>query len=73
LEKRLKLAWAAMAKGADMNEHPTDLDQTDEEILTSTVSDEVLEAAAVGKRWGGASSSPDTSIPTYCGVCGCVS
>ena len=29
-----------------MDEHETDLDQADEEILTHTVSDEALEAAA---------------------------
>jgi hypothetical protein len=47
LEKRLKL-WMgdACRKGADMNEYLSDLDQADEEILTYTVSDEALEAAA---------------------------
>jgi hypothetical protein len=36
---------AIMAKGQDMNEHATDLDQADEDILTYTVSDEAVEAA----------------------------
>jgi hypothetical protein len=34
-----------MAKGQDMNEHPTHPDQADEDILTYEVSDEELEAA----------------------------
>ena len=43
----IKLSRAAtMAKGQDMNEHQTELDQTDEDILTYTVSDEALETAA---------------------------
>jgi hypothetical protein len=33
-------------EGQDMDEHPTDLAQTDEDILTCDVSDEALEAAA---------------------------
>lgn len=35
-------------------DHPSTLDQdeTDEEVLTSTVSDEALEAAAVANRGG---------------------
>jgi hypothetical protein len=35
-----------------MNDTTTDLDQADEEILTSTVSDEALEAAAGTERGG---------------------
>lgn len=57
-----------------MDDKTDNLDQADEAILNPTVADETLEAAAVGKRWGDAfKSSADTSIPTYCQTCGCVS
>jgi hypothetical protein len=46
----LSCGWATTAKGADMNEHLTTLDQTDEDILTYDVSDEALEAAAGRER-----------------------
>jgi hypothetical protein len=41
-----------------MNEHQTDLDQADEEILTYTVSDEALEAAAGTDRGGTSNWDP---------------
>jgi hypothetical protein len=56
-----------------MNDETTDLDQTDEEILPCTVSDEALEAAASpGTRRGVLSSYPwpPTQFPSadclYC-------
>ena len=42
-----------------------DLDQTDEDILTDTVSDEALEAAA-GMEMGGASLHWSCSRPNAC-------
>jgi hypothetical protein len=52
-----------------MNDDNTDLDQADEEILTYTVSDEALEAAAGTER---GVSTPhcytvvSTVVPHYC-------
>jgi hypothetical protein len=47
-----------------MNDETTNLDQIDEEILTSTVSDEILETAA---------GMPENAPPTYYAtmVCAC--
>jgi hypothetical protein len=51
----------------------TDLDQADEEILTHTVSNEVLKAAAgtergveAGRRGGSVYTIVSTYIPHYC-------
>ena len=50
-----------------MNDTTTDLDQTDEDILTYTVSDEALEAAAGTERGALTSNSlqPEHCAP-YC-------
>jgi 2C-methyl-D-erythritol 2,4-cyclodiphosphate synthase len=45
-----------------MNDDTTDLDQTDEDILTHTVSDDVLEAAARGAG----EKVVSTNLSTYC-------
>ena len=52
-----------MAKGQDMNEHATDLDQADEDILTYDVSDEALEAAAGSVGGASARASCATWVP----------
>ena len=50
-----------------MNEEPDDaLDQADEEILTTTVSDEVLEAAAGTEVRGTDSGFTAYCTPTVC-------
>jgi hypothetical protein len=49
-----------------MNDDTTDLDQAEEDILTYSVSDEALEAAA-GMMWGGAMSSAATAACPGCG------
>jgi hypothetical protein len=54
---------AIMAKGQDMNEHATDLDQADEDILTCDVSDEALEAAAGTEGGASARASCATWVP----------
>ena len=46
-----------------MNEQADTLDQTDQEILTSTVSDEALEAA------GGALAGGRPTAPSFTGWC----
>jgi hypothetical protein len=60
-----------MAKGQDMNEQQTDLDQIDEDILTYMVTDEDLEAAAgAGSvpelQMTGTYKSPSTGCGIYC-------
>jgi hypothetical protein len=57
-----------MAKGQDMNEQQTDLDQADEEILNYTVSDEALEAAA-GTEGRGCDSRFPWPAPTMNRAC----
>jgi hypothetical protein len=74
LEKAAKLRRATTAKGADMNEHPTDLDQDDEDILSYTVSDEALEAATgTGGRWSYGHQATHRECcnvgPTFCQRC----
>jgi hypothetical protein len=44
-----------------MNDETTNLNQTDEDILTSTLSDEALEAAAAGSLGGCFAPLPETS------------
>jgi hypothetical protein len=46
-----------------MNEHLTDLDQTDEDILAHAVSDEALEAAAGTEK---AIYTPRPTFPCFC-------
>jgi hypothetical protein len=61
--QRLKLL-ATTAKGQDMNEHPTELDQADEDILTYEISDEELEAAGgMGEQGASARASCATWVP----------
>jgi fructose-1-phosphate kinase PfkB-like protein len=60
---------AVNAEGAvPMDDHPhaTDnaLDQTEQELLVSTVSDEALEKAACGTSW--AQTYPQTCVATIC-------
>jgi hypothetical protein len=51
-----------MTKGQDMNEHATDLDQADEDILTYDVSDEELEAAGMEGLY---STIPGNSLASW--------
>jgi hypothetical protein len=47
-----------------MNEHPTELDQADEDILTYEISDEELEAAGgMGEQGASARASCATWVP----------
>jgi hypothetical protein len=50
-----------------MNDEADDLDQADEEILTSTVSDEALEAAADTVQTATFPCSIHTQISNACG------
>jgi hypothetical protein len=70
-QQSLSCAWATTAKGQDMNEHQTDLDQADEDILLYDVSDEALEAAAASTdrraQWTpGLITSSETSRTCCC-------
>jgi hypothetical protein len=48
-----------------MNDETTNLDQADEDIFTPTVSDEALEAAAMGRRAAEQNTALDcTTYPT---------
>ena len=51
-----------------MDDHPdaavNPLDQTEQELLISTVSDEALEKAACGTTWG--QTYPQTCVATIC-------
>jgi hypothetical protein len=51
-----------------MDDHPdaavNPLDQTEQELLISTVSDETLEKAACGTSWG--QTYPQTCVATIC-------
>lgn len=49
-----------------MNDQPDRLDQTDEEILASTVSDEALEAAAGAASYPNTLYNACTLFPLYC-------
>jgi hypothetical protein len=57
---------AAGAVPMDDHPHATDnaLDQTEQELLVSTVSDEALEKAACGTSW--AQTYPQTCVATIC-------
>ena len=48
------------------NNPPDSLDQADEEILTHTMSDEALEAAAGAKGMGVATFEEQGTYPYYC-------
>jgi hypothetical protein len=45
-----------------MNDAATDLDQTDEGILTSEICDEPLEAAGSTGQWGGITGVPSVAF-----------